>query len=381
MLNVENNVEIKNLFISLENTMRYLPEGINRKVFFNIESLIKKDIALKNEIFIEINLCTKENEYLLIKRKAQFHNKRVVFENYHEDPTVEIGDYFCFAMAVERETIKDLMREHNLQEKDVLHIGGKAFFMENENRKEFVKLKLDNIPWREIWGNDLFTEFIGDYQIKVNEDCELTLHKTNDKGVYSEESKDLKAGEVLDFQKYLEDYVYLGIQFSRNDIYPEIEEKYIVKGQKGMYESNILVVKDELYYSNIVFHEKFLKKLTPLSNFTEINSIKDLLGYYKEDILRIKFFEMSYQYLEDNYKNKKIYTQSRIFSTNRNSKFYHIDNKVCEKCSVKNICIQNIPSNLSEQLSKKVIYLENEEECDFNQIFKENKIIKSASFD
>ncbi len=366
---------MKKKFISLENIIRFLDKGIERKVFFNIELLLKKEVALNNQIYLELYLETKREKKILLSKIIEFSQDKVIFKNSHEDPTVEINGNYCFAMTIERQDLKNKMNEFNISENDILKIGGKAYIFNKNNEKEIVledELTKEDIPWNEIWSDYLFTEFISDYKIKVNKDAILTFHMNNKNSIYKEETKKIKKNEIVDFESYLEKNTYLGIQFSINDPYPQkdldIEEKYVVKGQKGMFQSNLLVVNSEEYYPNILFNKKFLSRISNkdeslLLDFKEINNIDELILFYTENKNNVKYFEMDANYLLTLYKEKKTYTQSGVFSTNKKSNFFHIDQNMCKNCEKISRCIQNVPSNLSESLLKKIILIEEKEMC------------------
>lgn len=372
-----NEYKMKNKFISLENIMRFHPDGIDRKVFFNIEVLISKDIALTNKIILELIVETKQQEYKLLDRVINFHEDRIIFENSHEDPTVAIGNNFCFAMTIERSMLKQKIKELCIEEKDILSIGGRAYINENGERLLILSDKINDIPWAHIWSDYLFTSFVDDYKIKSKKNASLTFHLTDKDGKYSEQTRDVLKNDIIDFEFFVKNYVYVGVQFSiynaYKDIDLDIEEKYVVKGQKGMYQSDVLKIENNTYYPNIVFHEKFLNKIDKeQEKFIEINNITKLIEYYENNPKNIRYFEMSVDFLIKTYKEKRTYAQSKIYSSNKESKYFHIDNEVCKTCKVNSICIQNVPSNLSEQLKKKVVIMENSSNCRLNNIF--NKI-------
>lgn len=382
----------KNKFISLENIIRCFENGFDRKVFFNMELLINKDIALNNTVYLDIYIETKDSKHILLKRTISFTEQNVTFENSHQDPTVIIGNSYCFAVTIEKEDLKNYLIKQNIDEKNILSFGGQAYIFKDLEKIEVLSDKIigEEIPWREIWSDKLFTRFVDNYQIEVLKDSVLTFHMNNKEAVYREETKNLKAGEIVDFYPYLKNNTYLGIQFSINEAYIgkdlDIEEKYVVKGQKGMFQSNLLILNEpttninmnskaklNIFYPNIVFNQIFLNKFTPLDEgFKEINKISELIKHYveikKSNKKAIKYFEMDVNYLIKNYKSLKTYAQSGVYSTNNKSRFFHIDQEICKFCDKNSKCVQNVPSNLSEQLYKKVIRIESKNECDLYKV-------------
>lgn len=383
---INNEDNDKKKFISLENIIRYFENGLNRKVFFNIELLIKKDIALSNkEIYLDLYVETKKDKKILLSKTLSFDEDKVKFLNSHEDPTVEINNSYCFAMTIERDDLSLKLKNYGIKEEEIIYIGGEAYIKErkqvNENTPQINKQrniilsdKLENkeIPWSEIWSDHLFTRFVDDYKIQTSSDAILTFHMNDSNGIYNEETRKIYKNDIVDFYDYLKNNMYLGVQFSIISPYGQkeldIEEKYVVKGQKGIVRSDLLVVNNEIYYPNIVFHTKFLEKVDD-KNFLEINNIQELIDLYINHKEMIRFFEMDFNYLVERYKESKTYSQSGIYSSNKRSRFFHIDQEICKNCDKNNICIQNIPSNLSEQVSKRIILIENKQECRLYKIF------------
>lgn len=208
-------------------------------------------------------------------------------------------------------------------------------------------------------------------KIFTKKPCIIRLHLGKKNKDYKEKDFKLNANETFLFEKYLNDYDYLAVQCAYEIDYEvdyDLEEKHILKGLKGIINSDYFENNGDIYYPIIPFSRKYSNKSK--EEYILINSISDLIKFYSENLFYVtKTFEMNENFLLPLYKENKTTSVGKIYSS-LTSKRNHLKNNCCELCKEKSKCLQLVPSGLSESLFKKNLLVENFENCCINKIIK-----------
>ena len=205
-----------------------------------------------------------------------------------------------------------------------------------------------------------------DKNIISDRDCIIRVHLGKNNSNYIEEEYQINKNEVFSFEKYLLDYEYVAVQCSyEEDI--DLEEKHILKGIKGIWNSQYYFDK-ELYVPMIPFSKEYTNTIT--TGWANIESPRKLLEYYKDNPEDVnKVFEMDDKFLATFYKLNKTSAIGKIYSS-QTSKVFHIDSDLCEQCDTRSQCMQLVPSGMSELLFRKNLMVENFKNCSINKIIK-----------
>ena len=239
------------------------------------------------------------------------------------------------------------------------------------------------------WTNVSQMEHISEFEIQTQKKGTLTLHMTKEGGKYYEKTFELKEDEIFNFKEYLKDVVYLGVQCTYS--YPEIEveEKFIVVGQKGMLLSGMLKTEGgELIYPLLPFRKEYQilysESMDDISaekkEFYDVKSGRDwkrvevfpeLMNHLKND--EIKFYELDAALLREEYLDKLTYSNQKIYSLSQERFPSHVNLEVCTKCKMQAKCMQAVPSGLSYLLFKRNIGFLDVESCDVYKVLKEKE--------
>jgi hypothetical protein len=353
---------MSNVIFSVEKGFRFFQDGISFFHFFMVQFGVPKQlIGNKNYYF---SLVDEDNKEIYSKDLfIDLIKFRIVTPNSHEDPLVEDTENYHICFQIDSELLSTLNTPCNV------------LFYEKENKE--LKLissshvgKLSDIYNR--YKTDHYSEIINNHQLVSKKDCPLTLHLGDSNGNYSEQYYNIKAGEIFDFKQYINDFEYIGVQCSYENEIPEIEEKHIIVGQKGIYLSGYFYEDESNISSKIIpplpFIEHYQKKYSKL-DFVKVNSIDELIEHYEERGVIPKYFESNLHFLLPTYLTGSTYNQDRIYSNKQPQKKNHFVLDTCQNCPLNSRCVQIVPSGLSAELFKRNMIIDDFTECDvFNLI-------------
>lgn len=342
--------------ISIETCFRWLDYGIERTSFLTFQIPVKKmnidfqsngvSLAMTGEVFF--------NGQKIWQQVIYVYPDKIIFDNSHEDPLFEYGDFTYINLHLYKEVFKDFQTTGDNQLELKLKQKDKVLFEEG----------LSNIPFDKYFHEN--HSFILGTTVTSKKDCILTLHLGTPDNHYHEQRFELKSNEIFDFSSYIEPYSYIGVQCSYVNTWPEIEEKHILKGQKGIYETCILNDGKNQHYSSLPFSPTYLNTKYPKDGFIEVKNIDEIVSYHQHH--PVKKFTMDKEFLIPHYKKTSTYSQSGLYcNQKKNNSKIHIQNSVCENCPFQSECLQTVPSTLSHQLWRENLALENFKEC---RIFK-----------
>lgn len=336
---------------SLEKGFRIFDQNINFFHFFMVQfSISKKEITSGNYTFSLNNHFFSYNTEIII----DLNKDRVVTLNSHEDPLVydSYNYYICF--QIEEPILKKLDGLSTIQ---LIHNNNS---IATTTIKDLAKLaqKYDGTHYSKL----------NNTHITTNKNCTLTLHLGNTNGEYREETLDFKANTEFNFKDYLKLYEYIGLQCSYEDEIPEIEEKHIVIGQKGIFLSGFLKIDGKKITCPLPFKEEYQKEYDS-SDFICINKINELINYYNETNKTPRYFESTINFLLPTYISSDTYNQDGIYSTNKIDKKHQFLLEPCKQCKHNFKCLQAVPSGLSSQLFKKNVAISNPTECEVFRLF------------
>ena len=332
----------KKSYLSIETCLRWLQSETTRVSFLTLQIPLNKKLIDYDNC---LTATVKHKNQTIWRQILYIYSDKIVFLDSHEDPTLQDENIVFVNIHLPDFLLKD--KPDSLE-----------FKIEQNNTVHFLK-QLDKLPYEQLF-HTLHSK-IEDDCILSDKDCQLTFHLGESSSQYHEEEFFLKANFSFNFKKYLKDYSYIGVQCSYENQSPEIEEKHILKGQKGIYETASIVDKNLKYNSSILFSEKYLNiyDISEMKNFKKILSIDEIVFYHKDN--PIQFFEIDYQFLVHTYKSSLTYSQSNLYTEKQTKGTFHIDNQVCLQCNQKSICMQTVPSGLSYDLMKENIRLEESE--------------------
>lgn len=339
---------MNNVTFSLEKGFRIFQKEINFFHFFMVQFEIGNQHIKSGDYTFQI--YNKNIGHSLKKIFIDTENQRIVTYNSHEDPLVyEDGIYYiCFQIEI------DLLKQ--------LKNDSKILFLNSSNHIISEATVCDlNEKYLKYDGTHYSSIF--EKKITTTKDCFLTLHLGNKLGEYKEERLFFKSNTFFDFSEYIKKYEYIGLQCSYENEEPEIEEKHIVIGQKGIHLSGFLKINKNLIINPPLFFKPEYQKEYDKKDFKLINSIEELLLFYIKNNKKPNYFESTLSFLLPGYLNQLTYNQDGIYSDNKISKKNHFVLEVCKKCSKNYKCLQVIPSGLSEELFKKNIVLEDQNNC------------------
>lgn len=352
---------MKNIKISIECCVRYFKQQIKRNDFLTFQIPLPIRYVGKEAVFYlkHIDGNHKNN---IIKQEFIIEDTHITFFNSHEDPILKDEQFVYLSLHTPTEIIPKNFK--------TLELSLDGF------EEHTIKYTFEELTANKLFHN-MKSIITGDgYCIQSNEATTLTLHLGDKNGLYKEEFFKLEERDSFNFKQYLKDYVYIGLQCSYENKIPEIEEKHIIKGQKGIYETAI--IKDcngEIISQGLLdFDDKYLNtyqdKEMQENGFKEVLTIYELVEFHSRN--PIQYFESSLPFLYPEYISKNTYSQSRLFKTGKSRK-HHIDLKVCKNCSLNTECLQVIPSGLSEELFKRNLKLKSFKDCSIYVMIKEKK--------
>jgi len=345
---------MKKFNIATEKGIRYLEEDNVLFYFIAIEFIFKKE-DLKSGNY---QIIYKSNNHVFFKQNLQINvlNKSVKIQNSHEDPLIESEEYFFVCGQLTNSIL-----ENNKVNSDI-----ECFFYFNDEllRKETINNEILSYLFS---FNDWRSRLINEKEIYTNDKCMVRMHLGKKNKEYKEEEFEVNEKSKISFANYLLDYDYVAVQCSY-DVDYDLEEKHVLKGLKGICNSDYLEENNETYYPIIPFSKKYANKSK--NNYILINKINDLLKFYEENLHYVNLtFEMDEKFLLPFYKKYKTTSIGKIYSS-LNSKKNHLDGNCCELCNEKSKCLQLVPSGLSESLFRKNLLVENFENCYINKIIK-----------
>ena len=340
--------------LSIENCIRFFKSGIQRDSFLTFQIPILKKNITNNNFFLKVI----GNGLSIIEQEFFINKDKITFFNSHEDPIVENHDTIFLSVHIPQ----------NLLQKKPLSINVEI----SSIKLSIYNEKFNNLPYSFLF-DKLNSEIINDYFIKSIQNCNLTLHLGNAQGEYSEQYFSLKKDELFDFSSYLPLFTYIGVQCSYEQTIPEIEEKFIIKGQKGIYETGDY---KDTYVSQLPFKNEYINHYDefnePQLKFKEVYSIDEIINFHQD--FPIQYFQTSFDFLIEHYKNNSTYSQSNLFSSKKIKGIVHTSNEICHECPNKATCLQVIPSGLSYDLFKENLSKSKTKECRIFQLIRQKSI-------
>lgn len=369
---------LKDIDFAIEKGFRLFENGIQPFHFFMIQVRVKKMSMPDGQYTFILKTHNKfiYSRTILIDSTHQ----RIVTPNSHEDPLVQANDDYLLCFQLWDKDIEQILDKNETE------------YLIDLMDDKTLKKPLNNIAVGNlnIIFSSLFVQhshLINDYILQTDKACKFRLHLGQENGQYHEEEYDLKAGETFNFQSYLH-YPYVGLQCSYEKEVPEVEEKHIVIGQKGMILSGEYHDKNSIYKALMPFNHKYQilyvhteRKETNTKEkefaqikyevWTEVQTLTELLNFYKNK--NISFFEMDKNFLIPCYKKEKTYGLLKVV-TNKIAKKHHIDLPVCSQCPYTAKCMQIVPSGLSQDLFKHNLLLEISKDCEIYQLIQKKDI-------
>lgn len=334
---------------SLEKGFRIFKSEINYFHFFMVQFEIDSKKINTGDYLFKIS-----NDNIGIKDKKIYietEQGKIITYNSHEDPLVYENNKYYICFQIETELLRKLIGKSHISLYSIKNELIAETIIFNLNDKY---LKYDGTHYSQLLGNTIHTK----------KACFLTLHLGDKDAIYSEERFPLNSNEFFDFSEYLKKYEYIGVQCSYEDEDPEIEEKHIVIGQKGIYLSGYLKLDNNIKIEPpLLFKEAYQKEYLE-KDLLLVNSLNDLLNFYLKNKRKPRYFESTLNFLLPGYLSQLTYNQDGLYSTNPISKKNHFVLEVCKNCNKNYQCLQAIPSGLSQELFKKNIFLDNSNDCD-----------------
>lgn len=324
-----------------------------------IQMAILKDLIKEGEY--DFNIMNNESNIFKVKLYIYPNEKKVIEKGSHEDPLIETDKHFLVCLQIPLEVAKNL--------------SGTSIITLSSNDKIIEKGVFQNLnivfKSHSIKNNSM----IKDYTLISEKDCILRIHVGQSTGQYHEEEYILHKNTPFNFKEYIEKNAYIGLQCSYEQEKVEIEEKYIMIGQKGMVNSHVFFDGTTYYqallpfqkkYQRLIYQDKLPQDITEYINIKEekwedIHSISELLN--KLENKNLLFFETSLAFIIEQYKKNHTYGLYKTYSSIALKKAFHIDTEVCKNCKNNTKCLQMVPSGLSFNLLKMNVALENEKEC------------------
>lgn len=345
------------IIFSVEKGFRFFQDGISFFHFFMIQfGVSKKLIGDKSYYFSLVN----ENSEEVYSKEIfiDLLKHRIVTPNSHEDPLVEDENNYHICFQIDSELLSSLTNPC------------KALFYEKTENSLILISSSEIFILADIYNRyktQHYSKIVNHHQLISKKDCPLTLHLGDSDGNYSEQYYQIKSGEVFDFKQYIQDFEYIGVQCSYENEIPEIEEKHIIVGQKGIYLSGYFYDGETKITPPLPFVEHYQKKYEP-SIFTKVDSISELIGHYQSKNIKPKYFESSLYFLLPTYLKDTTYNQDKLYSNKKPQKKHHFLSETCKNCPQNFKCIQVVPSGLSAELFKNNITLENHIDCEIFKI-------------
>lgn len=346
--------------ISIEKVFRFFDNQLMIDYcFLTLEFRVEKNLIL-NGGFKSFEFYIEDNKEKIVSKKflLDTEKNKIITPNSHEDPLTYNEDYYFLWFDLRETTMR------NISEKINVFLSGIK-----ENQEIIIQnFQFENL--KKIYEESLVENKtkidIKNFRIFSKENATLNLHLGDEQAQYVEKEFEFKKEQkYFNFKELLEKYSYIGVQFSFNEKFPEIEEKYILVGQKGIKYSGYFVEDGIKFRANLPFLENFQKEYQK-NEFICINSITDLIDFYKKNNKKPYFFESNLSFLLPYYKNT--FNQDKIYSNKKDANKKHFDLEICRKCSKNYKCIQAVPSGLTYELFKKNIVLYRQEDCEIYKL-------------
>lgn len=347
---------MNNVIFSVEKGFRFFQEGVSFFHFFMVQFGVPKKLIGNKDYYFSL-VDENNNEIYSKDIFIDLVKFRIVTPNSHEDPLVEDSDNYHICFQIDSELLSTLNQSCSV------------LFYE-KNNKDLKLLSSSHVgQLADIYNRyktEHYSEVINNHQLVSKKDCPLTLHLGDSKGNYSEQYYNIKAGEIFDFKKYIQDFEYIGVQCSYEHEVPEIEEKHIIVGQKGIYLSGYFY-ENESNLSSVIrpplpFIEHY-QKIYNKNEFLKVNSINEFIGHYKLNKNKPKFFESNLNFLLPTYLKESTYNQDKVYSDKKPQKKNHFLLETCQKCPLNSRCVQVVPSGLSAELFNRNMTIESCEDC------------------
>lgn len=347
---------IENISYSIEKVQRFLSTITDSYTSFVIQTCIKENkiedgtytfrVANKND--------TTWSKQLQIDKKR----KSIKTLDSHEDPLVFSADnlFICLHIDIEKSCLFHKNTDYYIE-------------ILSNNRLICKKILPDffNIVTN---SNCNFNSVFEDNNLKTNEDCYMTYHLGKNKDTYIEERQYIKANQKINISTLFGNNEYIGVQFSYENRIPEIEEKYIFVGQKGINYSGICLIDNNYEIKNpYPFNPKYTS-LIPKEKLKKISGVEEFVEEYKDK--KPYYFTFNYILNPHEYLSKTTYNQDGLYSipTKKQLKA-HFTLDICENCEYKNICCQIVPSGISYDIYKKNLNTVSKEKCIIFKLLKD----------
>lgn len=336
--------------------------------FFMIEVSIEKDkIHTGNYSFL---LKDKQNKQLLSKRiYIDILNERIVTNDSHEDPLVCTDSHYLICFQIEHHQLQLLQ-----------NLNAQISFID-EQYSQFL-IKNHDVPSMNSFFNRYqkqhYSTIINNFNIISKKPCVLHLHLGKHDGSYYEQEFILSENTAFNFRNFVKNHAYVGVQCSYEKEYPEVEEKHIVIGQKGMALTGVLFDGKNYHYPPLSFNNHYASQYIMdvqhvdnnyINNYCqedwkECNTIFQLVEYYMQPEVKKYFFESNFDFLFPHYSKNNTYGCAKVYSSLPAPKKIHFDLDVCRSCPLKTQCLQAVPSALSYSLFKMNIAKDENQYCD-----------------
>lgn len=343
---------LSNFSFSIEKGFRTLQSSDLFFHFFMIQIPISKQKIQTGHYYFSLSHQNPKIDYTK-SLWIDIEKKIIITENSHEDPLIESDtDYFiCFQIDIAiLKQLKNSITVFFQQKEDILfthHFENLSQYYTNYFHKHYSSIQ--------------------NYSIISQKDCILTLHLSSNNH-YEEKIFTLNNHQPFDFKNYIQKYDYIGLQCSYENETPEIEEKHIIVGQKGILISGYFYDNGKKIMPPFLFQEHYQKKYSS-SEFILINNIENLIDYYHKKSLKPHTFESQFEFLKLGYESQLTYNQDKIYSNLPLKSQKHYQLNICKNCSQSFRCLQTVPSGLSYQLMQKNITLEEYRDCQIYQLF------------
>jgi len=342
----------ENIIFSIEKGFRFLETGISLFHFFMIQFEINKNLIKNN--FYRFSLVDKNRQEIYSKEIfLDITKKRIITPNSHEDPLIEDKNNYYICFQIENELLPNFTEELDV-----------FFYEKDKNLLKLISFANVGVLFKiyDRYNGEHYSKIINEYQIVSKKDCSLTLHLSDSNAEYLEQYFQLKANEIFSFKDYIQKFEYIGVQCSYENENPEIEEKHIIVGQKGIYLSGYFYDNGVKIMPPLLFLQKYQKEYK-LSDFVKINFIDELINFYQSRKIKPKYFESDLNFLLPGYLEGPTYNQDKLYSDKKPTKTHQFLLECCKICPHNFKCIQVVPSGLSSELFKKNIAIEKPNDC------------------
>lgn len=355
---------MNNFDFAIERVFRFFQNEYTSFECYVVQITIPKE-QIKNDYY-SFEMIDSVKSEVLYNISLLFNplEKKVTEKDSHEDPLIETEDSYLVCLQIPHNLIIKLDNDILIRFKD-----------KNQNVLAEKLIKNLSYIFSLVNLNKTYSHIVEDYYLISEKDCILRIHMGSRHGEYKEEEINLKNNVKFYFKDYLYHNSYIGLQCSYENEATELEEKYIVIGQKGIINSHDILAGEYIYEPLLPFVSKYKVLMTNMnidkndqkdyidiikSGTKEVMSISDLLEYLNNK--EMIFFETNIEFIKKQYKSKRTYGFGNTYNTEMN-KMSHIDSQLCTHCEYNSKCLQVVPSGLSYKLFKQNISLECPQEC------------------